>query len=183
MNRIYTKYLIALLLLFQFGCEFENKYISPVRKNIEPSVLVSALRKDSVFYEFKGYGIRPRDERSGAYLVSREKDKGIYHWVKYNPIKTKFMTYFNSYINDDSVKIYLTENDSIEILNKAHELIGILKKCELRWAGWEYGRFYCSFNDSTRMTFVEDKSELDSTFCRFHKNINWVDDNFVTYDF
>jgi hypothetical protein len=182
MNRFnYKKYLIVTLLLLLCGCEFENNYNNPIRKNIDPSALVSALKKDSLFYSFKGYGVRPRDERSGTYLVSREKEKHIYHWVKYNPIKTKFMTYYNFYFNDDSVKIYLTESDSIEILNKAHELIGVLKKCELRWAGWEFGRFDCSFNDSTRMTYVEDKSELDSNFYRFHKNLNWIDSNFVTY--
>lgn len=155
---------------------------SDVRKDIDPKTLVSQLRKDSLIYEFKGYGVTPRDERSGIYLIDRAKEFGIYHWVKYSPKGTKFLMFYNSYTNKDSVEIKLTKTDSLEILKKAHELIGILKKCELRWAGCEFGRFDCSFNDSTRMTYVENKNKLDSNFYRFHKNLNWIDSNFVTYN-
>jgi hypothetical protein len=132
-------------------------------------------------YAFKGFGVTPRDERTGIYLVSREKEKGLYHWVNFIPSGTKYSMFFNSYMNDDSVLVKLTNKDSLEILNKAHQLIGICKKLELRWAGWEFGRFDCYFNDSTRMTYVENKNLLDINFYRSHKNLNWIDSNYVTY--
>jgi len=167
------------LLLVSCNCNDNN--LSPVRKDIEPKTLVAKLRKDNLFYSFNGYGVTPRDERSGIYLITRGKEFLVYHWVQYNPNGTKFLKFYNSYINKDSVEIKLSILDSLVILKKAHELIGILKKCELRGAGCEFGKFDCSFNDSSRMTYVKDKSELDSNFYRFHKNLNWVDSNFVTY--
>lgn len=182
MKNIIVIIITVVLIVIPFGCKNDNTYISPIRKDIEPKELVNLLREDSLMYSFKGYGVRPRDERFGVYLVSRERDKGIYHWVEYHPEGTKFSTYYNSYINDDSLLVKLTTKDSLEILNKAHELIGVLKRLELRWAGWEFGRFDCYFNDSTRMTYVENKSELDSDFYRFHTNLNWLDSNFVTYE-
>jgi len=179
MNRIIL--ILGIVILVIVGCDTENYYFGPVRKDVDAKELVSGLRKDSLFYSFKGYGVTPRDERFGIYLVSREKEKGIYHWVKFNPNGTKFKTFYKSYINDDSVLVKLSNEDSLEILSKAHELISICKRLELRWAGWEFGRFDCYFNDSTRMTYVEDKTKLDSNFYRFHKNLNWIDSNFATY--
>jgi hypothetical protein len=169
MYKIIIILLVLFLSLIIFSCNSEEDYISPIRKSINPKTLVAELRKDSIFYAFKGYGVTPRDERFNIYLIDRAKDFSIYHWVKYNP-------------NGTSIEIKLTKEDSLEILNKAQELISILKKCELRWAGWEFGRFNCSFNDSTRMTYIKNKNELDSRFYKFHKNLQWIDSNFVTYE-
>ncbi len=165
------------------GCETQNNYLSPIRKNIEPKELVSKLRNGDLFYKIKGYGIRPRDERFGVYLISREEDKGIIHWVNYNPNGTKYSKFHDSYINEDSILVKITDEDKSKILKKANELVGILKDLDIRWAVWEFGRFDCYFNDSTRMTYVENESKLDSTFYRYHKNLNWIDSNFVTYEF
>lgn len=182
MNSNLVKNIVIVVLLFSlYCCNSDNNYISPIRKDIEPAELVKLLREDSCMYAFKGYGVTPRDERTGIYLVSREKDKGLYHWINYNPNGTKYSMFYNSYINDDSILVKLTKRDSLEILNKAHELIGICKRLELRWAGWEFGHFHCYFNDSTRMTYAKNKNELDSNFYRFHKNLNWIDSNYVTY--
>jgi len=175
MRKLIINISVLILALLLFSCN------SDIRKDIDPKTLVSRLRKDSLFYAFKGYGVTPRDESSGIYLITRGKDFGVYHWVKYNPNGTKFLKFYSSYTIKDSVEIKLTKADSLEILSKAHQLIGILKKCELRWAGCVFGRFDCSFNDSTRMTYVKNKDELDSSFYRFHKKLNWVDSNFVSY--
>jgi hypothetical protein len=176
------KNIIALVLLFSlYCCNNDDNYISPIRKDIEPVKLVKLLREDSLMYAFRGYGVRPRDELTGIYLVSREKEKGLYHWISYNPKGTEYSMFYNSYINDDSILVKLSKTDSLEILNKARELIGICKRLELRWAVWEFGNFNCYFNDSTRMTFVENRNELDSNFYRFYKNLNWIDSNYVTY--
>ena len=170
------------LIILGMSCKSKEEYISPVRKNVDPNFLVSELLKDSLFYKFKGYSITPRNERLGIYLINRAKDPETeWHWVKYHPNKSKFITYYNSYLNEDSVVVKLTSSDSLEILNKAHELIGILKDLHMRWAGWDENSFECYFNDSTRMTYVKNKSELDSNFYRFYRNLNWIDSNFVTY--
>lgn len=175
--KILIKYLfIALLAMGITNCVFN------VRKNVEPKSLVSALRKDSLFTKFRGYSVTPRDESGGIYLINRAKDPpSQWHWVKYHPQKTKYTTYYSSYVNEDSIIVNFTTQDSLEILNKAHELIGILKDLHMRWAGWGSWTFNCYFNDSTRMTYVKNKNELDSDFYRFHKNLNWIDSNFVTY--
>ena len=182
MYKIIKIFLVLFLSLIMYSCNSEEDYISPIRKNINPKTLVAELRKDSIFYAFKGYGVTPRDERFNIYLIDRAKDFGVYHWVKFNPNGTKYLKFYNSYLNKDCIEIQLTKEDSLEILNKAQELISILKKCELRWAGWEFGRFNCSFNDSTRMIYIKNKNELDSRFYRFHKNLHWIDSNFVIYE-
>ena len=175
--------IIVLFGILSFGCNSDEGDLSPIRKNTTPEILVKALRKDSLFKEFNGYSITPRDERSNIYLVSRNKEFRIYHWIKNTSNGAQYLQFHKTYKDDkNNIVKQLTPYDSLEILNKAHQLIDILKKLNLRWVNGEFGKFDCSFNDSTRMIYVQNKNKLDSTFYKFHKNLRWIDSNFVTYE-
>ncbi len=60
-------------------------------------------------------------------------------------------------------------------MKKAFELISILKKLDIRWAGAPFGEFNCSFNDSSRLSYIKNRDNLDSSFYRFYKEYEWID--------
>jgi hypothetical protein len=162
---------IALIIIF-FGCDF-----IPRRKNINPDTLVTSLRRDDLFRSFDGYGVTTRDEASNIYFVRGEKEFGITQMIEYSPKATKYIHFQET---SDSIN-YLGSEDSLEILNKSYELITILKELNLRWASGELGQFACSFNDSTKLIYVENRENLDSSFYEFRDSLRWIDNNFAVY--
>ena len=156
------------------------------RKNTDAYTLVKELRKDNVFHKFDGFGVTPRDEASNIYIFWRDEAPRIEYWINYDP---KGYKYFK--IDEDQLEKNLSiikQTDSInynilnqEYLSKAYELISIMKKLNIEKVNASFGKFYCSFNDSSRLMYLENSNTLDSTFYRTYKDYKWIDKNFLLY--
>lgn len=181
MKRLLFFIIPILLINYYFvGCEFNY------RKNTDAYSLVKALRQNNLYTKFNGFSVTPRDEATNLYIFWRDEKPKIEYWLKYD---SRGPEYF--YIDENQVEENISiikEFDSIdynkrndEYLTKAFELISILKRLDIRWAGAPYGKFNCSFNDSTRLSYIEKGVGLDSSFYRSHKEYEWIDSNFITY--
>ena len=163
---------IFIILIALLGCVIQHETTA--------EHLVAELRKDNLYQKFEGYGVTPRDEN--IYLFSRSKEPGIYHWINYSKNGTQIVD-FNKLITDssnDTIAIFNTD-DSLNILKKSYELITILKDLNIRWGSGEKGYFQFLFNDSVRLTYVENRNDLDSSFYQLRDSLRWIDDNFAVH--
>ena len=178
---------VLICLVFLNGCELSKEHVNKIRKDVDAHRLVASLRKDSLFKKFNGYGVTPRDEYYNIYIFSIGKNPNISYWLKYDPRGPEYFDIDKLEREKNLLlikKLYPTDYLEKEkfYLQKAFELITILKRLDIKWANAEFGKFQCSFNDSSRLMYVKKSDILDSSFYRFHKNIKWIDSNFVTYN-
>ncbi len=179
--------IIFILLYVMFGCEFSDEHLAKIRKDTNAETLVKELSKDSLFKSFEGFTITPRSWYDNIFIFFRNEDPKIFYWLTYSPKGVDYFKISKSELEQN--RKIIMEYDSLnylslerEYLEKAYRLISVVKKLNIRVAtgdSWHYG---FSYNDSSHLIYVKEPLELDSMFYRLHKNINWIDNHFATYD-
>ena len=180
--------LILGFLLLLNGCDFSKEHLSKIRKDTDVETLVAELTKDSLYKTFEGFTITPRSWYHNVFLFFREEEPKIFYWLTYDSRGVDFFKIEKNEIEGNTKLIMEYDSSNYlqlerDYLQKAYELISIMKELNIRSAIGDRWHFSFSFNDSSNLTYIKEPDKLDTTFFRLYKNVKWLDSNFVTYDY